>query len=265
LILSPRAPYARAVRPGAFYLLFALGTLGAPGVARAGPRRIFEPTDLDLEAPGSLEVDLQIGILGDRDTLRVVVPDFEINLGVLSWLELDLDGTIAVEGSAPRVDHCAFDNLWLAAKIGLLSRRTRTGEWALGLQAGPRFPSSPGARGVGVEAVALLGHGWGRLHEVLNVGGFIDPAPGASLGYPRAVQLGLDLAVELRRGTSATGELGGVYYVSGEPYQLLGTLGITHEVGPRLEVTVVAVVGRIDGRLRAGALFGVAWRMRLWA
>src|SRR5690242_17343954 len=93
---SPRSlPSPLAV---AFAVVPALLVCG--GVARGRPRPHFEPTDLDLEESGIIELDLQFGPLRGPDAWRVVLPDFELDLGLTSNVELGLDGAYAVEGAA---------------------------------------------------------------------------------------------------------------------------------------------------------------------
>src|SRR5262245_30200311 len=87
---------------------------GVTAWARKRPR--FEPTDLDLENSGVLELDMQFGAVRGQDVGRVVVPDFEIDLGILSFIELDIDGAFAVEASPGGP---LFDPLWTSVKVGL--------------------------------------------------------------------------------------------------------------------------------------------------
>jgi hypothetical protein len=96
--------------------LAAASVLLITSVASARPvRPLFEPTDLEMEEPGILDVDLQMGVIrgAEPGPYRVVTPDFELDIGILTWLELDIDGTYAVDEDA----HAVPDNLWLSAKI----------------------------------------------------------------------------------------------------------------------------------------------------
>src|SRR5262245_40873985 len=62
-------------------------------VAHARPvRRLFEPTDLEFEDPGVVEADLQFGVVRGEESYRIAVPDAELDLGLTSNLEFDLDG-----------------------------------------------------------------------------------------------------------------------------------------------------------------------------
>ena len=84
--------------------------LAAPRAAEArrGVRPLFEPTDLELEDPGVSEFDLQAGLIRGQGPWRLVIPDFEIDLGILRNLELDLDGSYALE--APGAGSFKFEN-----------------------------------------------------------------------------------------------------------------------------------------------------------
>src|SRR5262249_17071378 len=138
-------------------------------------RPLFEPTDLELEDTGTLEVDLQLGVIQSRGPARIMIPDFEIDFGLLPNLELDLDGAYAVEGPSRgpfSFDHAAPDSLWPAAKVGIYDARDETAgtAFALGVQVGPKLPVAVAAHGVGIEALALVGTAFARTHLVWNAG-----------------------------------------------------------------------------------------------
>src|SRR3989442_12646402 len=60
-----------------------------PTTSMAVPmRRLFEPTDLELEQPGVMEVDMQYGPVRGQDGYRLSTPDFEIDLGLTNAIEL---------------------------------------------------------------------------------------------------------------------------------------------------------------------------------
>jgi hypothetical protein len=105
-------------RVAATLLLAALASPAARAHAAARPR--FEPTDLEWEETGIAELDLQFGPVRGQGPWRIVVPDFELDLGLLPWLEIDLDGAYAVEGpdNGPfSLDHSAPDALWPSVKL----------------------------------------------------------------------------------------------------------------------------------------------------
>lgn len=240
----------------------------APLVAHAVPRPRFEPTDLELEDPGTMEIDLQFGPADGQSAWRMVVPDFEIDLGVLPELELDLDGAWAWEGGASSnfFDHTSPDNLWLSIKYGVADWRNpeANSAWALGVQVGPKLPTAPGTSGVGVEGLVLLGRFIDRTHLVLNAGGFVDPDAGS--GRPRAVEGGLDLDLDLdAEGTfSVSAELGGTYYFSSDPHEASATAGINWQATPMLQLSVVALVGLASGSDHFAVFFGISPKFRLW-
>src|SRR5262249_6879227 len=170
-------PRARPVRIALLLVLLA-ATAGAEEHHHQ-PR--FEPTHLQLEDPGVLDLDFQLGPVKGQDPWRIVVPDFEIDLGILPYLELDIDGAWAFEGTSGGstfFDHTAPDNLWVSVKLGLLDthEEDRHDAWALGVQLGPKLPGAPDTSGVGVEGLLLVGRYVDRTHVVLNLGGFWDPA-----------------------------------------------------------------------------------------
>jgi hypothetical protein len=51
--------------------------------AIAGKHPRFEPTDLELESSGTVQLDLQAGPVRGPDANRVVAADFEIDVGIL--------------------------------------------------------------------------------------------------------------------------------------------------------------------------------------
>jgi hypothetical protein len=247
-------------------------------VARRGIRPLFEPTDLELEEPGVVEADVQVGAIRGQGPWRTVVPDFELDVGLARGLELDLDGAYAIEGPSDQafgLDHPAPDNLWLCAKVGLLDWRDDAPpgdeggpplSWALGVQAGPKLPAAPGSHGVGVEGLVLVGHVHHHTQLVLNAGAFIDPGPAPGASRPEGLELGLDLQQDLDAAGrfSLTGELAGVAFISDDPAQLLATAGMAFSPRPDLQLSLVGLWGFLDGSDRYGALLGVSKKFRLF-
>jgi hypothetical protein len=243
-----------------------------PATARARTLRpLFEPTDLEMEPTGMLDVDVQVGTVRSRGPWRIVVPDFEVDFGILPYLELDIDGAYAVEGPSDgpfSFDHAAPDSLWPSLKLGLFDQHDDdTGSaWAIGAQVGPKIPVAPGAHGLGVEGLLLTGSVFGPLHAVLNLGGFADPAPDATSGRPLGLEAGLDLELDLDNVNrfSLTGELSGVRFLSDDPDQLLATAGLKYSPSPMLDLTVVGLWGFLAGSDRYGVLVGVSPKLRLF-
>jgi hypothetical protein len=264
--------FARLARAAAVALAVAVTFLAPrPAHARRGVRPLFEPTDLELEKTGVVDIDVQFGAIQSRGPARVVIPDFEVDVGLLPNLELDVDGAYAVEGPATgpfSFDHAAPDSLWVGAKIGVFdwtddddgSHKDTQHSWALGLQVGPKLPIASGSHGVGGEALALIGHTRGATHLVLNAGVFADPHPDATSARPLGLELGLDLDRDLDAGGrfSLTGELSAVRFLSSDPAQLLATAGITYGANENLDLSLVALVGFLDGADRYGALIGIS-------
>jgi hypothetical protein len=273
-----------AVARGSLFGWLAVAFLG-PAAAGARPvRPLFEPTDLEMEEAGVTEVDLQLGAVRGPtgNPWRAVLPDFELDLGLLPNLELDLDGAYAIEG--PDVgpfsfDHAAPDSLFPSLKIGLFDRDLpRGGErspgpaagrhaaLAGGVQLGPKLPVASKAHGVGIEGLALVGLATHTLHLALNLGGFVDPAPDATSGRPKGLEAGLDLELGLGGGDllSLTGELSAVHFLSSDPEQLLATLGLTWSVTQTLDLSIVGLVGFMSGSDRHGILLGISPKWRLF-
>ncbi len=243
--------------------------------ARRGVRPLFEPTDLELEDPGVTELDLQVGVIRGQGPWRLVVPDFELDLGLTRNVELDLDGAYALEAPGPgsfRFEDAAPDNLWPALKLGLYDWVDEGKSpddlvaWAIGTQVGPKIPVAPGSHGVGFEGLVLVGHVLGRAHFVLNAGAFVDPSPAPGANRPIGIELGLDFDRDLDKlgHYQVTGELSGVRFLSSDPHQLLATAGLGWSPTPATQITIVGLVGFLDGSDRYGALLGLNQKIGLW-
>ena len=247
-----------------------LGFLPSAVMARR-VRPLFEPTDLELEQPGTLELDVQLGVVRGEQAARVVVPDFELDVGLLPFLELDLDGAYAIEGPTRgpfAFDHAAPDSLWSAAKLGFYDGRNVAAHTALalGIQLGPKWPIAPAAHGVGVEALLLACTTYRTLQLVWNAGGFVEPAPERVLAArPNGVELGVDASVALddAQRFSAIGSVSFVHFRSQDADQLLGVAGVAWSVSDMLDLSLVGLIGVLSGGDHYGALLGVAPKLRV--
>ena len=239
----------------------ACAALLAAAPASARPLRPrFEPDDMELERPGVVEANLQFGFIQSRGPYRLVLPDVEMDIGMLRNVELDLDWTYALEQP---FDHSAGDNVWLSAKIGILDVPDGPrSSWALGVQLGPRFGAAPGARGIGFEGLFLVARQRGRLHVVLTTGVLVDPAINDAY-RPIALEAGVDLAVDLdRRGVwSLIGDAAAVYFVSIDPHQIALTAGPSWQPRPSLSVSVTGLVGFLAGGDVWGVLVGYSQKL----
>jgi hypothetical protein len=240
-----------------------LGALTTLTPAEAQTRRRFEPTDLELQPPGTIEVDAQVGFTKGETAERVVLPDFEVSIGVTESVQLEVDGAYAVEGRDGAhfsADHSAPDNLWISSKVGLVDLRDdATGRaWGIGAQLGPKVPLSPGARGAGYEALVLVGRTLPRTHLVLNLGGFVDPGPVDLRHRATALEGGLDLDLDLDAAGvwSFVAELGGQRFFSGERPQAHATAGITWSATPHLDLSILGLISLLAGGDRAALLLG---------
>jgi hypothetical protein len=262
--------YRRRRRAAAAAILLA-ALVGGASPARAAPRPRFEPTDLEWEDTGVAELDLQFGPVRSPGPWRIVVPDFELDLGLLRWLELDLDGAYAVEGPdmGPfSLDHSAPDALWPSVKLGIFGIHDDHGAYgaAFGVQVGPKLPVAPGAHGVGLEGLVLSGGMIGKLTSVLNLGGFVDPAPDAVSARQIGFEIGLDLQYKLddHDRFGLTGELAATIFTSPDPNQAQATAGFVWSVRPTLDLSITGLLGTLSGGDRYGILFGISPKVRLF-
>lgn len=244
----------------------------APNCAEASIRPLFEPTDLELEDPGVIDFDFQLGVIRGRDPWRIVVPDFEFDFGVSRNFELDLDGTYALEGTSHGPfdqPHALPDALWTSLKVGLVDWYDDKVKqaWAAGFQVGPKFPVARGNQGLGAEGLMLLGYTWHKAHFVLNAGMLADPRPDSTLPHPVGIELGLDLQVSLdsREHYAFLGELSGVRFITDYPHQALSTAGFQYSPSKYLDLSIVALYGWLGGSDRYGLLFGVSPKLKLFS
>lgn len=240
-------------------------------MARPHVRQHFEPTDLELEDPGTCELDFQTGLVRSQDPWRVVAPDFELDLGLTRWLELDLDGAYAVEGAPGKpfsFDHAAPDPLWPSLKVGLadaFDEQTST-TYAFGAQLGPKLPTFPGGHGVGVEGLLLGGVGLGSTQLSLNLGGFVDPAPAPQSPRPVAVEAGVTWDQDLDKSgrCAISTDLSGVVFASHDPAQLQAAFGPVYTATNWLELSLTGLVGFLPGSDRYGLLLGFSPHFGVW-
>jgi hypothetical protein len=241
----------------------------ANGAAARGRRPRFEPTDLELEDSGTAEFDLQAGpAIGGSDAgNRFVVPDLEVDLGLLPNVEFDVDAALAVDhfdGSHPTLDGEA---IWTSMKLGLADTHNAKSDYnfAAGLQLGPRLPTV-GTRGLGYAGLALLGLAKERLHLVGNIGAIVDPGEHITSGQAKSFVAGLDLDLDLdgRDAWSLIGELATALYVSDDPNELTMTGGFAYNVLPSLELSAILLAGFLPGGDRGAILFGVSPKVALW-
>jgi hypothetical protein len=199
---------------------------------------------------------------------RIVLPDFEVDLGLTSRVELSIDGAFSVDhydGDEQR--QLQGEALWTGVKLGLLDFRdpdTQTG-FAVGAQIGPRF-ATVGSSGVGYGALGLLGYKGMAMHSTANLGYFIDPGPRALGAHSRSAVLGLDFAMDLdeRSEWSLLASMAFAYYVTDEPTEWLVSLGTAVDASKAWNFHLVALGGILPGEDRLGIFFGATPRFALW-
>lgn len=239
----------------------ALSLLPARAEARRFYRARFETDTLELELPGEIEIDSQVGgFYGDgHDGSRLVVPDVEIDVGVLEWLEIDLDAALVVSQLEPEQVMLVGDPIWLTARVDAFNwQDAETGAtFGIGMQAGPRLPSVQTPVGVGFGALLLFGGGTRDLHLIANVGALLD------YHQKRAVLYGIDVEYELGEHWSVLGNFAAAYYF-GDPQQLLLGAGGAYKANKSLAFSLLAVGGPFVRGDRAGGLFGVSYSFQAW-
>jgi hypothetical protein len=242
-----------------------------PGVVEARRvRPLFEPTDIEIEDAGTLAGEFQFGVARADDAGRLVVPDFELDLALCSFLELDVDGAYAIAGSGQvpfSFKHPAPDSLWVALKGGFLDLRDdeHHAAFALGAQVGPKLPV-PTTHGVGVEGLLLIGTALDRLHLVWNAGAFYDSGVNGTPGRPRGLEFGVDEELELDQAKhfELIASASYVRFLSADDDQLLLTGGFSWSPVDALELSLVVLAGILSGGDRYGVLLGISPKFRLF-
>jgi hypothetical protein len=242
-----------------------------PALAHAKRHPQFEPTDLELEESGTAELDLQFGFVKGSDAHRLVLPDFEFDLGILDNFELDVDGTYSIAGSPSGhpvfLDHSAPDNLWTSVKVGLYDKHDPVTDdgWAAGVQVGPKIPTGSDEHGLGAEGLVLLGRVHKPVHLVAQIGGLYDPHL-TNTPRPWGFETGLDLDLDLDHVDkwSLLGEVAFQWFGSPDPTQFNATLGIQYSPNQMLDLSIVGEVGFVPGSDPYGIFFGISPKVAFW-
>jgi hypothetical protein len=242
----------------------------APSADARPTRPRFEPTDLDLEETGTAELDLQFGVTrGDGPPgNRLVLPDFEFDLGLTPNVEIDIDGAFGFDRYDQPTRRFVGEALWTGVKLGFIDVRdeARKESVALGMQLGPRIATVGESRGVGYGALALLGFNERRVHAVLNAGGFVDPGPEITQGQQKSVVSGLDLSIDLDAKSvwEFDAEMAYAYYLSPDPNELAASAGASYDVSQNLEISITTIVGFLSGYDRFAILMGATPKIDLF-
>ena len=229
----------------------------------------FEPTDLDLEDPHTLELDLQVGVVARDDTpkTRVFVPDFELDYGLNERVELDIDGAISLDREDGHTSGAA-DPLWTSVKLGFVSEKDElepTRVFALGAQLGPRLPTAANTYGTGFGAVLLGARMVPPWHVVVNAGGVLEPLDRTQHARSAALLGGLDVEYDLDRAVrwSVLAEVGGAYSLGPDPNDVHATVGLDFASSNWLDLSLVGFYGFVPGGERAGVFVGFAPKIPL--
>ena len=215
------------------------------------------------------QLDWQSGVVeGDGASgNRLVLSDFELNLGLQENVEFDLDGAFGFDNFGTRSRALVGEPLWSAMKLGLGDLHDDDGpSFALGVQLGPRLPTIRAGRGIGYETLLLAGLMQRRTHLVLNLGGLVDPGAHVGSGRPTALIAGLDLDQDLDATNtfSLLAELGGSYYVGPDPEDVHATLGVSWSATRWLDLSLVGFAGFLPGGDRVGGFLGASPKVPLW-
>jgi hypothetical protein len=239
----------------------------APAQARFFRAR-FDPDTLELQKPGNLELNLQAGgLYGDGvDRSRIVLPDYEVDMGLLKWLEVDIDGAFSVTHLGTSERAVGGDPLWTSARVEVLNLEDKDGKsFGIGAQFGPRFRTVDNARGVGLGSLILIGGGTRTLRAVGNLGCFLDRDQAGAIVYGGALEWDL----QRRRKWTLQAQMAGAHYFGNthgdtDPSQALLLAGLGTELTRDLMVSLLAVTGPFAKGDRAGLMASVTWDHQLW-
>jgi hypothetical protein len=234
--------------------------------SRAQARRLFrarfEVDTLEVEKPGKLAFDAQLGsVYGDgADGSRLILPDFEIDLGITNWLELDIDTGFSYVDIDNRKRKWVGQPIWTALRFDLYSEQNEaTGRnFGVGVQAGPRLPNLRYLGGVGFAGLVLFGGGTRTFHVVANLGGTADVEQALAFNY------GISAGYEFDSKVSIVGQVAGVYYFRRDTDQLLLLFGVARAITDDLELELLALAGPVHDGDRLGLLVGMTYRTGLW-
>lgn len=246
-------------------MLLSVWCVAGPAQARRFFRSRFRPGDLEIQNVGELELQMELGgVYGDgEDGSRAPLPDFSLGLGLLEWLEVDIDSSYAQTQLGQSTTQYVGEPLWVTGRVELYDfKDKKTGSsFGIGAQVGPRLPNVNNAKGIGVGAVGLIGGGTKSLSVVLNLGSTVDASQSPSINF------GVDLQYEfeLRHKWSLLGEVAGAHFFGDDVRnQLLLNVGFGAELSDQLELNVLALTGPFFHGDRFGLLAGVQYDHDLW-
>lgn len=254
------------MRSAALTALCALATwlATAPAQARRLYRARFEVDTLEVEKPGFFAFDAQLGAAyGDGDDgSRLIVPDFELDVGITKWLELDIDSGYHYRKLGQESREWVGAPIWTALRFDLYSvKDDATGRtFGVGAQIGPRLPNLRNVGGVGAAGLVLVGGGNKSINVVGNFGLTADKQQALAFNYGVGLAYTLDEASKL----AVVGQIAGAYYFQRDADQLLVLAGVQRSLNEDLEIQILLLTGPIYDGDRIGVLIGTTYRNGLW-
>lgn len=263
---APRARLRALLTVARCALCASIAATGLLSPSRAEARRLFrarfEVDTLEVEKPGKLAFDAQLGsVYGDgADGSRLILPDFEVDLGITRWLELDVDTGYSYINVGSERREWVGQPIWTALRFDLYSKRNEvTGNnFGVGVQAGPRLPNLRNLGGVGFSGLVLFGGGTRKFHIVANLGSTADIEQALAFNY------GVSAGYEFDSKVSIVGQVAGVYYFQRDTDQLLLLVGVSRALTEELEIELLALGGPVYDGDRIGLLVGMTYRTGLW-
>jgi hypothetical protein len=263
------SPSTRVLSRRGWAWIASLAVLLATLPAHARMRRpLFDPEDLEMEPVGVLDIEATVGPVGDRESMRVFLPDLSIDLGLSAGTEVGFDGGFVVSSPATRLQPLAAEPTdgWLSLKHAVWTSREEnaTSALAVGLQHGVRLPFAPAATGLGYQALVLAAMRRPGTLVVANVGAFLDPrhagarAWGMLLGTDGTVDLTADGRWHLDADLSCT------VYGRDNTAEVALVAGAQRSWDDRLDVGLSVLTGWVAGGPALGMLVVASPKFRIW-
>ncbi len=228
--------------------------LGKGALQRRVNRTAYLSQDLDVQVPGSAELNLTLG--GGRSAPSTVwtIADLELDIGLARSHEIGVDlqyGRVSPDGAFSFLDHA-----WLSFKHLAFAAHGRRFAFAAGAQHGPRIAAVPGAEGVGYQALGVISATTERWQLLATAGAAIEPR---ELDTGRRPLMGI-AGAELSLACNPDWALvqGWVMAVSGDGMQWSATTDLEASLSPMWTLRAGAIVGRSATAWTWGGHIGAA-------